>query len=705
MIEVAKLRTRIAAELSVFEPHYRALALSVALILAAAYVYSAWSYASRTASNEARLRFDFRASQIEAAVQSRLMDYEQVLSGTFALLAASHEVNPREWRTYLHHLAVAEHYPGMLGIGYLAVEASERKAVRAAARQPSATYLPVTYVWPFAAPEEEGPREEEVSPAQVLSDPAAVEAMARARDTGLPALSGQILFDSDRQGAILLFVPVFKPSANVTTVSRRQAAVTGYVYTLFRINGLMHRIVGEVSDIRLRVFDGAPGRITDVLFDSKPAATLRSGPSEFVATLGLPLPGREWTLEVQSLPVMDATIDRHTPWIVAVEGGIISALAIAIIWSLATLRARAADLARGMTRDLRESRERLALAIEGSNQALFDWDVRTGRVTLNEQWSRITGGRTDMTTARELIGLVHPDDLRHVLRQTRDLLQDRLPFYHVEHRVRTAAGNWRWISSRAKVVERDGSGRPTRVAGTNLDITPRKEMEGMKNEFIATVSHELRTPLTAIVGALGLLRQESSGKLSDGASLFLNMAQQNSDRLAALIDDILAIEKIEAGTVDFRLAPVALRPLLERAISLNTPYARRFDVRLELELPLPEVSVTGDADRLLQVMANLLSNAAKFSPTGATVSVACAVLDNAVRVTVTDRGPGIPEEFRRRIFQKFAQADSGDTRQKGGTGLGLSICKAIVERLGGTIGFVCAPGRGTTFHFDLPLRA
>ncbi len=708
MIEVPKLRARIAAELSVFEPHYRALALSVALILAAAYVYSAWSYASRAAWNEARLRFDFRASQIEAAVQGRLLDYERMLSGTFALLAASHEVNPREWRTYLHHLAVAEHYPGVLGVGFVARESADPKTLKAATKPATGTYLPVTYVWPLPATEGQV-EQEEVSPTAVLSEAAAREAMERARDTGLPALSGKVMFDRERNaaGALLLFVPVFRPGADLTTVSRRQSAVVGYVYALFRINGLMRRIVGEVSDVRLRVFDGAPGHIKSLLFDSRLNAAARhvSDASEFVTTLGLPLPGREWALEVHSLPVMDETLDRHTPRIVAFEGGIISALGIAIIWSLATLRARAADLARGMTRDLRESRERLALAIEGSNQALFDWDVRTGRVTLNEQWSRITGAATDVTTARELIGTVHPEDLGHVLRRTRDLLQDTQPFYHVEHRVRTATGAWRWISSRAKVVERDSDGHATRVAGTNLDITARKEMEQVKNEFVATVSHELRTPLTAIVGALGLLRQEAAGKLSAGASVFLTMAQQNSDRLAALIDDILSIEKIESGSLDLRLAPVPVGPLLERAVSLNTPYARKFEVRLELCKPLPEVSVTGDADRLLQVMANLLSNAAKFSPAGATVSVACTVQNDTVRVAVTDCGPGVPEDFRRRIFQKFAQADSGDTRQKGGTGLGLSICKAIVERLGGTIGFGPAPDGGTTFHFDLPIRA
>jgi PAS domain S-box-containing protein len=705
LMKVSKLTARIAAEFAVFEPYYRALALSVALVLAAAYVYSAWSYAARTAWHEARLRFDFRASQIETAIQGRLLDYEQVLSGTFALLAASHALDRREWRTYLHQLAIAERYPGILGVGFVGQETSDRLGgarakVTGKARR-TGPYLAVRSVWPLDGVEREGPQWD------LLSEQTIRDALEQARDTGLPALSGKVMLDQaaghDPQEAVALFVPVFGPSTDLTTVAKRQAAVTGFVYALFRIEGLMHGIVGEVSDVRLRVLDGAPSHTGVLLFDSAPTAA-SSLPSDFRTTAGLALPGREWTLEVQSLPAMDATLDRRTPRIVAVEGGIISALALAIIWSLATLRARAAELARGMTRDLSESRERLALAIEGSNQALFDWDVRTGKVALNEQWSRITGAPTVVTTVRKLAALVHPEDLKHVLQRTRDLLRGRRPFYHTEHRVRTAVGDWRWISSRAKVVERDRDGHPARVAGSNLDITERKEMERLKNEFIATVSHELRTPLTSVVGALGLLKREAAGKLPASAAMFLGMAQQNSERLAALINDILDIEKIESGSIRLHLASVAVAPLLERAVSLNAPYAAQFDVRFELQ-PLPDVAVSGDADRLLQVMTNLLSNAAKFSPAGSAVAVSCAVRDRVVRIAVTDQGPGVPKEFRSRIFQKFAQADGGDTRQKGGTGLGLSICKAIIDRLGGTIGYASAPGQGATFYFDLPLRS
>jgi signal transduction histidine kinase len=164
----------------------------------------------------------------------------------------------------------------------------------------------------------------------------------------------------------------------------------------------------------------------------------------------------------------------------------------------------------------------------------------------------------------------------------------------------------------------------------------------------------------------------------------------------------LDIEKMEAGKMDFHLAPVEMAALLRQSVRENDGYALTHTVRFEVVEPLPPVTVAGDKDRLLQVLANLLSNAAKFSPPEGVVEVALEHRPGAVRVSITDHGPGIPENFQTKIFQKFSQADSSDAGQKGGTGLGLSICRAIVERHGGTINFKTERGMGTTFFFDLP---
>ena len=229
----------------------------------------------------------------------------------------------------------------------------------------------------------------------------------------------------------------------------------------------------------------------------------------------------------------------------------------------------------------------------------------------------------------------------------------------------------------------------------------------VKSQFLATVSHELRTPLTSIRGSLGLVVGGAAGELPARASGLVGIAHKNAERLVLLVNDILDIEKIESGRMEFRNEPVDLVELVQAAVEANQGYADAHGVRLRAAVGPAEAPVAGDRDRLMQVMANLVSNAAKFSPRGAEVTVA---LDAAAdgrrwRLTVADRGPGIPEAFRGRVFERFAQADSSDTRSKGGTGLGLSITRAIVQHMGGDIGFVTAPGEGTTFHVELPVLA
>ncbi|HEY6916173.1 MAG TPA: response regulator [Allosphingosinicella sp.] len=234
------------------------------------------------------------------------------------------------------------------------------------------------------------------------------------------------------------------------------------------------------------------------------------------------------------------------------------------------------------------------------------------------------------------------------------------------------------------------------------DITERKQVEQMKSEFVSIVSHELRTPLTSIAGSLGLLSGGAAGTIPDKAARLIQIAHSNSERLVRLINDILDIEKIESGKMEFDLRPVLLLPLLRQAVQANSGFAESYGVFLHLEPGDEQARVMADADRLMQVVTNLLSNAVKFSPRGETVSISMAPLDRRHRITINDNGGGIPREFRNRIFGKFAQADSSDTRQKGGTGLGLSIVKEIVTRLRGSVSFDTVEGVGTAFHVDLP---
>lgn len=241
--------------------------------------------------------------------------------------------------------------------------------------------------------------------------------------------------------------------------------------------------------------------------------------------------------------------------------------------------------------------------------------------------------------------------------------------------------------------------------GIGYDITERKRMELMKREFISTVSHELRTPLTSIRGALGLVAGGATGALPDKAKDLISIASTNCDRLVRLINDILDMEKIESGKMVFDMRPLDLPALVNEAIAANQAYAAQHQTAIVVDGELPGLRVVGDRDRLIQVMTNLLSNAAKFTSPGGSVHVSLEQQGAYARIAVRDEGPGIAEEFQSRLFQKFSQADASNTRKKGGTGLGLSITRAIVEHISGRISYQTEKNKGTTFFVDLPLQA
>jgi len=249
----------------------------------------------------------------------------------------------------------------------------------------------------------------------------------------------------------------------------------------------------------------------------------------------------------------------------------------------------------------------------------------------------------------------------------------------------------------------DEEGRVNSIVLQGRDITQARAAERMRSEFTSTLSHELRTPLTSILGSLQLLRSGALGDMDRDQGELVEVAERNGQRLLDLINEVLDIEKIESGRLTLMPEPMPIDSLLNESVRLNQGYADRFRANLALHGAVPGVIVRADRKRLMQVMTNLLSNAAKFSPPNSAVDVSVSRPGDTVRVEVSDRGPGIPEAFRSKIFGRFAQADSADSRIKGGTGLGLAISKRLIELMQGRIGFEDRPGGGTTFFFELPV--
>jgi PAS domain S-box-containing protein len=234
------------------------------------------------------------------------------------------------------------------------------------------------------------------------------------------------------------------------------------------------------------------------------------------------------------------------------------------------------------------------------------------------------------------------------------------------------------------------------------DLSEWKKLDRMKNEFVSTVSHELRTPLTSIRGALGLLEAGVTGQLSDKGLDLVHVARENCERLIRLINDMLDLDKIEAGVLSLDLVDLAPADVVRATLDGIAGMAVVYGIRLEQDIVANSI-VHADRDRIVQVLTNFVSNAIKFSPTGSAVSVGVTATTERVRFAVENPGQGIPAADREKLFRRFQQLDGADNRQRGGTGLGLAIAKAIVEQHEGRIGFESEPGVRTTFWFDLPL--
>ena len=292
-----------------------------------------------------------------------------------------------------------------------------------------------------------------------------------------------------------------------------------------------------------------------------------------------------------------------------------------------------------------------------------------------------------------------PEDYREQTQQAITDLKEHGRFGPMEQEFIRKDGTRFPILLQGVLVERAGS-EPL-IWSLVEDISERRKIDRMKNEFISTVSHELRTPLTSISGSLGLIAGGVFGPLPDKVKAMVAIAARNSDQLRHLIDDLLDMEKLVSGQVDMQMRSENIGTVIQDSVDRLSTYAVDQQVSLRFENHHPWINAVIDALRLGQALDNLLSNAIKFSPPEAEVVILTHLHDGLFRIEVTDYGTGIPDAFRPRIFEKFAQADSSDTRGRGGTGLGLAITREVMSQMGGDVGFKSTEGYGSTFWLDI----
>lgn len=680
----------------------------------------AWHLVNKGVEATAQADFKNYVDRTHDAVKQRMLAYEQVLRGGIALFNASDSVTRQDWHAYVSSLKIDKNFPGIQGVGFsrriapselddhiqaIRAEGFPEFSVKPVGQRDE--YTSIVYLEPFDA------RNQRAFGFDMFSEPTRHAAMVLARDTGSPATSGKVILkqetSTDVQAGFLMYLPLYSKGAVLGSVDQRKEALIGYVYSPFRMKDLMRGILGPEgrdAEIDLEIYDGNEVSAGTLMYDNDGVIHGRNADKlRLFSNVGkIDIQGHAWTLAVTSTPTFEARIDHTKPLIVALAGVVISFLFFAVVWYLATHRSRALKLAGHMTDAFRRSEERFELAIRGANDGLWDWHIQTDIVYFSPRWKAMLGYTEDEVgdTIGEWNKRIHPDDLARVEDEVKSYLDGNKAHYQSEYRVRHKEGRDVWILDRG-IAQRDAQGKAYRMVGIYTDISPQKKMDRLKSEFVSTVSHELRTPLASIRGSLGLVAGGVAGELPAQAKALIDIAYSNTERLLTMINDILDIEKIQSGKIDFDLKPQPLSPLVEQAISANKGYAERHNVTFTLVEGLPGVRVNVDGERLMQVMSNLLSNAAKFSHANGKVEIVVTQDNQRVRIAVVDHGVGVPDDFRGHIFDKFTQADSSDTRHKDGTGLGLNITKSIVEMMQGEIGFDSKPGVGTTFYFTLPL--
>jgi PAS domain S-box-containing protein len=355
---------------------------------------------------------------------------------------------------------------------------------------------------------------------------------------------------------------------------------------------------------------------------------------------------------------------------------------------------------------LRQSEERSWAILESAQDAVLTID-HEGRIReFNPAAEQLFGFSRDHVLGRPMSELIVPPELRagHERGFARHLRtgESRILGRRIEMPALRADGTT--FPAELSVIRIQGFGRPS-FTGFVRDLSERHAIDRMKREFVSMVSHELRTPLTSVRSSLGLLAMGKAGEMSQQAEKLVAIAERNTVRLVDLINDILDLERLSSGRVELSLSPVPLETLLARAVETVAPLAQEKGVALEEPPRGRDLVVVADEERVVQVLINLVGNAVNFSPPEGRVWLLAEPEAEWATISVSDEGPGVPAEWRERIFEPFQQVEGSDSRARGGTGLGLAVCRAIVERHGGRIGTEPRDPAGSRFWFTLRLAS
>ncbi|MEQ8728734.1 MAG: CHASE domain-containing protein [Sandaracinaceae bacterium] len=651
------------------------LALPVGVVLSLvtlAYLGASWS---ERASEQARL--DREVQQRADVLEREVAGYVEAVHAV-ALLHGARREGLSEEELLAFARGLRERHPAIFAVEWVPrVEARERPAFERelAARYPGfdsiterdgdarvsaasrSFYYPVALVEPLA------PNASAIG-FDLASHPDRLRAIRRALDRGQPTLSAPVTLVQETEGgrAVLLFVPV----------ERR-----GLLIAVLRMSDLLAAVLPASRDRRaVELTDVAAGQGLHADADADAEAdgmVLRSA-------VTMTAVDRQWQLTVST--AIAPVLVTWEPWAVLVAGGLLTWLLAVLLLVVTGQTARVARLVEERTAKLAASESRVRTIVDHVFDGVLSVDEDGVVAAMNPAAVRMFGDQVGEPFPSLFTDAPERPDGGPSLLELEGLRSDGQTF-PLE------------LALPAPSPERGGH-----ATATVHDLTERKRVDRLKDEFLSTVSHELRTPLTSIRGALGITLGTMTATLPKRATDLLALADRNAHRLTALVDDLLDLGRASAGSLEIIQQRVSMSALVADAVDGVRTYASEREVGVAVEAHW-EGDLWVDPQRMVQVLSNLLSNALKFSPEGGEVRLVALEQGERVRFEVHDRGPGVAPEHRERIFDRFHQADASDTRAVGGSGLGLAIAKEIVERSGGSIGVADREGGGAVFWVEL----
>ena len=538
------------------------------------------------------------------------------------------------------------------------------------------------------------------------------EALIKAARTGEASTTGKVLLVQvpGRKQGVIVYIPVYKTKDIPPTEKLRMENLTGFVAGGFEIQQMMDGALKNIrlGNVRLRIvdFDGIESK--KIIYDSSKVEFFPDQ-KDIAAYREIPfsMGNRVWGIEF-SLSNYDAFSNQ--PWVAwgVLAGGLLfTALLGAFLFVVAGSDARSQELITIRTRELQESRDRFQLAVTGSNDGLWDWNLISNDIYISPRYKEMIGYEDHEfeNSMAQITSHIHPQDVDKVLGAASAHIEKRLPF-QVEFRFKTKSGDYKWILTRGQALW-SASGEPIRMVGFHTDISERKEIEKMKTQFFDMISHELRTPLTPIHQFTTILQDGLAGEMNEKQKEFLAIILKNTNQLKNIIADLVDVSRISTGKLAIHKESMLLGDLGSKIVQSFSQTAKAKGVRLVDDTQKNLPAMWADPVRFEQVLRNLIDNAIKFTPQDGQVTVTTTYpwegSSGMVCFSVKDTGCGIPGKDKNKVFDRLYQVADQLSSSRKGLGLGLHICKEIVQQHNGQIWVDSEEGKGSVFNFTLPV--